>query len=447
MGINRADLRKTIYYLRRNGIRKTWYAARERLAERRQPPYVWSPPPGAELDRQRRRWGQEGLQATFSLLVPAYRTQEQHLREMLDSLRCQTYPRWELLLADATEDDSVARIVRAEEDSRVRYLRLEENAGIAGNSNRALCHAAGDYIGLLDHDDILTPDALYEAAARIAQAERQGAELSLLYSDEDKCNGGVFFEPNRKEGFNLDLLLSNNYICHFLIMKRELIQRLRFRPEYDGAQDYDLILRAASELRGQEGQIAHIPKVLYHWRCHSASTAENPGSKLYAYEAGRRAVQDFADREGWRAKAEDTEHLGFYALRYEGSLFDSRPDIGAIGGRLVHRGRTVGGRLAENGEVLYGGLPVCYSGHLHRAGLAQDAAAVDIRNIRVRRECRELFREVTGIPYRALPGTDVFDAALLPENCDFGRASLALCGALREAGYRILYLPDCMRKV
>lgn len=416
---------KTLYFLRRNGLRRTFRAVRERLKEAKQHPYVWNPPSEEELARQRSQWEAEGLRITFSILVPAYRTREAYLQEMMESLRLQTYPKWELLLADATEDDSVRRIAETADDSRIRYIRLEKNTGIAGNSNQGLTYAAGDYVGLLDHDDVLTPDALYETAARVEEARRLGTELQMLYSDEDKFDGTVYFDPNEKEDFNLDRLLSNNYICHFLVLKRELIQALGFREEYDGAQDYDLILRAASALDGREQAVAHIPKVLYHWRCHETSTAQNPKSKQYAYEAGRRALQDFADRAGWHAIAAETAHVGFYILQYTGSPFESRQDIGAIGGVLV----------CGDGKPTEGG-------RLHLAGLSRDVAAVDIRSISVRPECRELFREVTGVSYQTIPGGEIFDSSLLPEDCDFIQVSLALCDALREAGYRILYLTE-----
>lgn len=490
--INRANLKKTIYYCKRNGIRRTWYAVRERLQERKKTPYVWVPPAEEELEAQRRGWERQGLNATFSIIVPAYRTKPEYLEDLVESLRSQTYPKWEVILADATEDDSVEQALRrmpepGEADfdgfgqespgteeagqgeygvqdlktapgfspGKIRYLHLKRNAGIAENTNQALPYAMGGYIGLLDHDDVLTPDALYRMAAAIREAQRRGTEPQMLYSDEDKCNGDrtEYFEPNWKEDFNLDLLLSNNYICHFLVMKRELMQELGFRTEYDGAQDFDLVLRAADRLEKREEAVLHIPKVLYHWRCHAASTAENPESKRYAYEAGRRAVQDFADRKGWAAKAVDTAHVGFYALRYQGDPFDSRSDIGAIGGRVIGRGRaaagqplrrgmTVGGRMTRDGQVLYEGLPANYSGYLHRANLAQDAEAVDLRNIRLRPECREIFRRITGVPYKVIEGTDMFDASVLPESEDVIRLSLRLCQALRAAGYRILYLPD-----
>ena len=442
--ISGANIKKTFYYLQRNGIGKTWNAVRERLAAGKASPYVWIPPSKEELERQREQWRQEGLSASFSIIVPAYRTKKAYLQEMLRSVQRQSYPRWELILADASEDDGVEWAAASVQDSRIRYVRLDKNQGIAGNSNEALAFAAGEYVGLLDHDDLLTEDALYEMASAVSRGGREGRRPGMLYSDEDKCDqeGKRFFEPNLKEDFNLDLLLSNNYICHFLVMRRELMQSLGFRPEYDGAQDHDLALRAAGELLERGEAIGYVPKVLYHWRSHSASTAENPRSKLYAYEAGRRAIQDFAQARGWRASVEETAHVGFYALRYEGGVFCQRPDIGAVGGRVLRRGRTEGGRLTEEGEILYAGLPKGYSGYLHRAVLPQDAAAVDIRNIRVRQECRELFERVTGIPYRTVPGGERFDASLLPGDCDYVDMSLRLGRALREAGYRVLYLPE-----
>lgn len=443
--MNLADIKKTVYFFRRNGLKKTWYAVRERLDERKGSRYEWNPPTEAELEAQRGHWEEASFSVTFSILTPAYKTAEKYLRELIDSLQQQTYPKWELILADATEDDSVKQVAETIQDARIRYIHLHENAGIAGNTNQALVYAAGDYVGLLDHDDVLTKNALYEMAAQIEEGKKQGCELQMLYSDEDKCNGDgtIYFDPNKKEDFNLDLLLSNNYICHFLVMKRELIQKLGFRAEYEGAQDYDLVLRGVAELRKREEAIVHIPKVLYHWRCHEASTAENPQSKLYAYEAGRRAVQDFVNEAGWKAEAAFTSHLGFYALQYQGSIFQIRQDVGVIGGSVVQRGRLIGGRMTAEGKVFYENLPTGYSGYLHRAVLQQEAAAVDIRNIRVREECREIFQRITGIPYGTVQGKDYFDIALLPEDCDLVQVSLAFCAAVREAGYRILYLPVC----
>ncbi len=441
---NLANLKKASYYLKRNGLKKTYYAVRERMEERKLPPYVFAAPTAEQLREQREK--SADFSVTFSILVPAYRTREEHLREMIGSLQTQSYHRWELLIADATEDDSVEKVVRTVEDERIRYIRLEKNTGIAGNSNQGLCHAKGDYVGLLDHDDLLTPDALYEMAAVIETNRMQGVELQMIYSDEDKCNGDAteYYEPNFKEKFNLDLLLSNNYICHFLVMKRELIQELGFRSEYDGAQDFDLVLRAAGRLADGNSDcdtIRHIPKVLYHWRCHTGSTAENPRSKLYAYEAGKRAIADFAANRGWNAEVKDTPHVGFYTMEYRDDIFAVRKDVGAIGRRVVRRNRTLSGRLDAEGTVFYQNLPVSYSGYLHRAILPQNAEAVDIRNLYLRQECHKIFEKVTGLSYKTLPGTNRFDVSVLPKDCDFIALSIALGRALSEEGWRILYLP------
>lgn len=431
--INLANLKKTIYYLKRNGLRRTLSAAAERFGGTELSDYQWKPLSEAELQEQRKRSETDFLDLVFSILVPTYRTPEKYLREMIESVRNQTYIRWELILADASGDDSVRQIAETFGDSRIHYLRLKENAGIAENTNQGLKAVSGDYVGLLDHDDVLTENALYEMAERIEREKEKGVQLQMLYSDEDKCNGDrtEFYEPNLKEKFNLDLLLSNNYICHFLVMKRELIQKLKLRKEYDGAQDFDLVLRAAYELSGKEEQIAHIPKILYHWRCHTSSTAENPQSKLYAYEAGRRAVQDFVFRKGWKAKVVDTEHLGFYRVIYEDDLFEMRPELGAVGGPLIHGRRIVGGRMSETGEVFYRKLPVSYSGYLHRAVLAQDAEVLDIRNMEIREELLEL-EEVKQLMknYAASDKSDVVDF------------SMELSKIIRQAGYKLLYLPE-----
>lgn len=487
--INRANLKKTIYYLKRNGIQNTWYAVRERLEERKAAPYSFVPVSEEELEKQR-RWSTD-KSVSFSVVVPTYRTNEVYLREMIQSVMEQTYPHWELVLADATEDDSVKRMVgkitadiiqeeqrkgcesASSEDSKcqegkwkkIKYIKLPKNAGIAANTNQALLHATGDYIGLLDHDDLLTPDALYEMAVCIENGKEQGMELQMLYSDEDKCNGlGThYYEPNIKEKFNLDLLLSNNYICHFLVMKSELIKKVGFRSEYDGAQDYDLVLRAASQLHAL--QIAHIPKVLYHWRCHTGSTAENPQSKQYAYDAGLRALQDFSDAMGYGAKAVPLKHLGFYTLQYSQGALKARPELGAVGGRVLGKDslfsgwKIIGGRMSEryhaknvngtakNAAVYYEGLPAEHSGYLHRAVLTQTAEAVDIRCIQVREECRELFEQVVGVPYQEIEGMELkhdlmFNAKTLPAHTDYKALSLQFGKALHEAGYDILYDPS-----
>lgn len=442
--INLANLRKTAYFLKRNGIKNTCYEIKERLEERKKPPYVWREPSPETLAAQSRQAEREDFRTRFSIVVPAYQTPERCLRELLDSLLKQSYPRWELVLADATEEDALRRVAGQYEDSRIRYVHLGSNGGIAENTNSALELVTGDYTGLLDHDDVLAPQALYEMAVRIEAGRRAGTEPRILYSDEDKCNGDltVYYEPNRKEDFNLDMLLCNNYICHFMVMESGLIRRLGFRSEFDGAQDHDLVLRALDEIEDPEKGIVHIPEVLYHWRCHSGSTAENPWSKEYAYRAGCRAVQSFADRRGWAAKAEEMPNPGFYRLRYAENPLRFRKDLGALGGRLTAKGRIVGGRMGADGAVVYEGLPAGYSGYLHRAALQQDAEALDIRNFALSEELWGLFEESLGFPYAVRRETGKFDIDVLPEGADPLEVSLRLSRVLRDKGYRLLYIPE-----
>lgn len=459
---NLMNLKKTFYYWKRNGVKGTWSAVRERLDKKRQQPYEYVPPAGEELERQKAlsKKSETGNNCfsdiRFSIVVPVYRTPETYLRDMVFSVKNQTYGNWELILADATEDDSLEAVLKkllaeaAEKDGRIRYFHLSSNDGIAQNTNQGLLQASGDYVGLLDHDDMLTEDALFEMAAAIAENRKKGIETQWLYSDEDKCNGEgtAFYDPNKKEDFNLDLLLSNNYICHFMVMKRELIQQLKLRGEYNGAQDFDLVLRAAALLEKQPETIVHIPKVLYHWRCHTGSTAENPQSKLYAYEAGRRAVQDFAADKNWQVEVTDTRHLGFYRMKYLQSPLKVREDVAAVGGRLLKKGKVAGGRMDLQGNCFYLGLPASYSGYLHRAVLQQDAEVLDIRSIEVRKELRPLFEAVTGVPYTVLPGTEIFDAVVLPEGTDYKALSIAVCRELtRESGKRLLYLPEREKRI
>lgn len=256
----------------------------------------------------------------ISIVVPLYCTKESFLREMIASVQAQSYPNWQLCLADGSVDasgnpiDSVERVVAeiAASEPRIRYVHLTENGGIADNTNAALELATGDWIALLDHDDLLAPDALYEAVALMRSGK---ADYEMIYTDEDKVDmeGKVHFQPHLKPDFNLDLLRSNNYITHFLLVKRSLFTRVGgIRKEFDGAQDYDFILRCAEAA----GAIGHVPRILYHWRCHKESTSENPFSKQYAVDAGRRAIAEHLIRMGVKGEVTATKDMGFYTVHY-----------------------------------------------------------------------------------------------------------------------------------
>lgn len=262
----------------------------------------------------------------FSIVIPVFRTPEKYLKEMLDSIREQTYGNWELCIADGSpKGQSVEKVLRkyAMEDERIRYVVLGENRGISGNTNAAMEMAEGDFIVLADHDDRMTPDALYECAKAIN--ENPGCDV--VYSDEDKLDmdGGALFDPHFKPDFNPDLLRSVNYICHLFLAKAELVKRVGgFRQEFDGAQDYDFIFRCTE----QAEKICHIPKVLYHWRCHQDSTASNPESKLYAFEAGSRAIMAHYERVGIGAvKVEKGVDYGIYHTKYK---IDGEPLVSVI---------------------------------------------------------------------------------------------------------------------
>lgn len=382
-----------------------------------------------ELAKERESAGDFAQQPTFSIVIPVYATPEKFLRRMLDSIREQTYPKFEVCLVDATpyakiqHDPAQGRTPQevlaeyAAADSRFRYETLAENLGIAENTNAAICMATGDFIVLADHDDELEPQALYECVRAI----NAHPDVQVLYSDEDKVDFEdiYYFEPHFKTDFNPDLLRSVNYICHLFVARRSLLdaiaetdaygRKIYERSAYDGAQDYDLILRATEKAQAMErarlvsfanasadnavtsarqsdtaqvatasadtststrdvadvdsqtstagmqqgvaGQtsaaeisaqpaiaaalnpldqellrqgrftssnIIHIPMVLYHWRAHQASTAQHPEAKLYAFEAGARAVYDHCKRIGLPVKkVEQGITYGFYHPIYE----------------------------------------------------------------------------------------------------------------------------------
>lgn len=458
------NARKTINYLRKNGLADTFYAAAERIQEERTDCYRYCPPDEETLAGQRRK--SKDWPYLFSIVTPAYETKEDHLREMIASVQAQSYERWELVIVDAGQSNTVERTVRQiiheTKDLRIRYSRLPENRGIAENTNAGIECAKGDYIALLDHDDFITPDALYLMAAVVRCSERKGCLPALLYSDEDKYDEGskIFGNPHRKKKFNLDLILSNNYICHFLTVEAGLIKKLKLRGDYDGAQDYDLVLRVVDSLWPAEAlcpeteRICHIPRVLYHWRSHRDSTALNTASKTYAYEAGRRALEDFCADRGFRAQVAHSLHLGFYRITYEPDFLSVRQDAGAVGGRILdRRGRIFAGAYDERGRCLFQGLPGHFTGgSTHKAVLVQDCAAADIRCIQVREECRPLFSEVTGLPYRErtlvvkkggekrqIRIADV--AGLTCDEAGYRKLSIAFGEAVRRAGYLVVWDP------
>lgn len=254
-------------------------------------------PDDAERDRESSEKFERNIK--FSIIVPLYNTPERFLREMIDSVCAQTYKNWQLCLGDGSDQEHsyVEKICMeyAEKDERICYRRLEKNEGISGNTNQCLRFADGDYIALLDHDDVLHPCALYLYMHEICDHD-----ADYIYSDETTFKGSsinnmitLHFKPD----FAIDDLRANNYICHFSAFSRELLDGTElFRSKFDGSQDHDMILRLTARAK----HIVHVPRILYYWRSHNGSTAKNINSKSYAIDAAKGAVADHLTKSGFK---------------------------------------------------------------------------------------------------------------------------------------------------
>lgn len=270
----------------------------------------YNEPTKKELEKQKKH--EFHFQPKISVIVPMYNTDVKFFTELVNNMIGQTYKNWELCLADGSKEKNQKIIEICNKDERIKYKFLNENKGISENTNEALKLATGDYIALLDHDDLLPIFALYEVVKTI----NENMDVEFIYSDEDKIMNKKRVEPHFKPDFAIDTLRSVNYICHFSIFKKELMEKLGgFRSEFNGAQDYDIILRMSE----MTDKIVHIPKILYHWRIHSSSTAAASAgdAKPYAFEAGKKAIESHLERIGIEAKVEHGISLGIYRVIYD----------------------------------------------------------------------------------------------------------------------------------
>lgn len=269
-------------------------------------------PTAAELATQKKSALEFSFRPKISLVVPLWRTSPNFFTQMVESVRRQTYDNWELCLAAAEVGAIKERLEnysRLDERIKVRYL--PKNIGIAGNSNEAIGLATGDYVGLLDHDDTLAPFALFEIVEELNRVKSD-----IIYSDEDKINlvGNVRLHPHFKPNWNPDLLRSYNYITHFFVIKRQLLDKIGgFRAGFEGSQDHDLFFRATESSK----QISHIPKVLYHWRQHPESTSDSTTVKSTAMTSTAKAVQEHLRRIGRSATVEAGPFFGATRVRYQ----------------------------------------------------------------------------------------------------------------------------------
>lgn len=309
---NPSLVNKFFLHLHRNGLKKTINLVKNKLLQTENKDsekyHYLEPKITPAINKEINDFKNKPL---ISIIMPVYNIDPKWLEKAIKSVEKQWYKNWELCIADdrSTNRKTIA-LLKALKNPKIKIKFLSKNLNISGASNKALELAAGDYIALLDNDDEITPDALYEVVKKI---NATGADF--IYSDEDKIDiDGNFTHPYFKPDYSYDLLLSLNYICHFSVIKKEILDKVGgFNSEYNGAQDYDLFLRVVEQAK----VIEHIPKILYHWRMIETSTALSGLSKPYAHEAGKKSIQAHFNRQGIAAKATDSEYDFVFDVEYE----------------------------------------------------------------------------------------------------------------------------------
>lgn len=274
----------------------------------------------ADLEKMAETWKVFPYQPVISIIMPVYNTPEDYLRQAIDSVTQQIYSYWELCIADdASTDPHVHDILKeySARDARIKVIYRPENGHIVRCSNTAIDSATGEFVALLDHDDLITPDALYEAVLLL----NLHPEVDMIYSDEDHIDEqNRFSNPCFKSGWCPESLLSKIYTSHLSFYRRSIVTQIGgFRPGYEGSQDYDLVLRFTEAT----DKIFHIPKILYHWRIHPQSVASGSAAKPYAFQAAQRALADALLRRGEPGTIEQIENYGVYRIRYK--ITDYKP--------------------------------------------------------------------------------------------------------------------------
>lgn len=327
--IKRLAIGRTLVYLKKNGVRATVYRVlkgagpmpvdKRKLKKIAEDYYI------SAQRREQEENAQFPKDIKFSVLVPLYNTPESFLKAMIESVQAQTYKNWELCLADGSDSEHsfVGEICKkyAGGDRRIKYEKLERNLGISENTNACIRMATGEYIALFDHDDLLHPSALYEVMRAICE---HGADF--IYTDENTFSEEPrdAYNPHFKPDFSPDTLRSYNYICHLSAFSRELLDSVGyFRSEYDGSQDYDLILRLTEKAK----KVFHIRKILYYWRAHKNSVAQDVGAKPYTVTAAKKALAAHLERCGLKGEVLDSSVPTTYHIKYE---IDGNPLISVI---------------------------------------------------------------------------------------------------------------------
>lgn len=300
--------------LKKNGLRNTWRKVQDWRKHRQNFAGLAKKPLFTKEELEAQRHVQFARDIKFSIVVPLYNTPARFLHEMIRSVLDQTYGNWELCMADGSDaqHENVGQICKqyVRKDSRIHYVKLEKNLGISGNTNACLEMSTGDYIGLFDHDDLLHPAALFEVMRAICEQD-----ADFIYTDENTFHDKPedAFCPHFKPDFAPDTLRANNYICHFTVFKRQLMDQAgRFNSKYDGSQDFDMVLRLTEKAE----KIFHISEILYFWRAHKDSVAQGIEAKPYVIEAAKGAITEHLSRVGLEGFVEDTVVPSMYRIKY-----------------------------------------------------------------------------------------------------------------------------------
>lgn len=316
--MNFRTLRRGYNYLKANGVKKSLLKLKNKVKRRKDMSnqsvdyldYVKNNKLSIRTI-EKQRSARFDYMPKISIVVPMYNTKFSYFVELIDSINNQTYQNFEVCLADSSKipDVQIQKYIQELNSSKIVYKNISQNLGISENTNVAISFSTGDYVAFCDHDDVISIDALYEVVKAI-----NSSDADFIYTDEDILENGIRKNPHFKPDFSPDLLTSYNYICHLCVVKRKLFDEVGLlNKEFDGAQDYDFVLRATEKAKN----IVHIPKVLYHWRAHETSTSYNSSAKEYVYMAGKRAIEEHFKRINIKAKVEILDEPGRYRVKYD----------------------------------------------------------------------------------------------------------------------------------
>ena len=357
----------------------------------------------------------------FSIFITVREPDLRLFRATLTSVLQQTYGSFELYILDHGISDQVRDVIGWYREKRLHYLDVSDGNGPMGMYNRAAAQAEGDYILRIECGDLLTKDALFEAALAIMQTDAE-----ILYADEDKrdARGKHFSDPWFKPDFSIDYLYAVDYMSRILIVRRSLFLALRFRDGYEEAPEYDFILRAP------KSGIHHIPRVL----CHVYQKGNPPADQI---DCRKRALEDYFRVRNTRAAVRPSRLAGIMEIEYIPDVFAARPMVGIVGGKVLdEKHRIIGGMLDERGNLLFAGWDEAEEGPRMIAQTTRNAWSVDVRCMKIRPELQGLYQEVFGCSY---------EGHIMHSGDQLGVLSREFCARVREMGYTIIWNPTLKR--